>query len=108
EALGMRDSPPGRHPVHLARPDRLLAADAVAMHDLAVEEIGDRRKADVRMRPDVDLARNAGLEVHGPHMVEEDERTDHPAFRERQHSPDLEPAEAPPPLSDHELDHVPL
>ena len=29
-------------------------ADAVAMHDLAVEQVGDRREADVRVRAHVD------------------------------------------------------
>src|SRR5690606_26471476 len=39
EALRMRDAAPGRHEVHLARADRLLRADAVAVHDLAREKI---------------------------------------------------------------------
>jgi hypothetical protein len=44
------------HPVHLARADHLLGAEAVAMHDLAVEEVRDRREPDVRMRAHVDAA----------------------------------------------------
>ena len=59
EALGMGDAAPGDHPVHFAGADRLLGADAVAMHDLAVEEIGDGRRGRLRMRPDVHAARYA-------------------------------------------------
>ena len=33
--LGMDDALAGGHPVDRARPDRLLEAQAVAMHDLA-------------------------------------------------------------------------
>ena len=40
EALAVRDAAPRRHPVHLVRADRLLRADAVAVHDLAVEQVG--------------------------------------------------------------------
>src|SRR3546814_7360688 len=61
EALGMGDTPARGHPVDLARPDRLLGADAVAMHDLAIEQVGDRRQADMRMRTDIGLARQARL-----------------------------------------------
>src|SRR3546814_7062361 len=43
EALGMGDTPARGHPVDLAGPDRLFGADAVAMHDLAIEQVGDRR-----------------------------------------------------------------
>ena len=37
EALGVRDAAAGRHPVDLPRTNRLFRAQAVAMHDLAVE-----------------------------------------------------------------------
>ena len=33
------------------------------MHDLAVEKIGDRRQPDVRMRPDIDAARDSRREI---------------------------------------------
>src|SRR4029078_12085136 len=39
EALRMRDAAPGGHPVHLAGADRLLRAQAVAMHDLPLQPI---------------------------------------------------------------------
>ena len=105
EALRMRDAAARRHPVHLAGPDRLLGADAVAMHDLAVEQIGDGRQPDVRMRPHVDRARNARREIDRTHVIEEDERPDHAPLRERQHASDLEAAEVAAPLFDDELDH---
>src|SRR5689334_5765956 len=46
EALRMRDAGTGNHPVDLAGTDRLLRADVVAMHDLALEEIGNGREPD--------------------------------------------------------------
>src|SRR3546814_17209234 len=72
EALGMGDTPARGHPVDLAGPDRLFGADAVAMHDLAIEQVGDRRQADMRMRTDIGLARQARLHQLVPHAVEED------------------------------------
>src|SRR3546814_8102670 len=45
ESLRVRDSPTGGHPVHLARADRLLGAHAVAVHDLAIEQVCDGREA---------------------------------------------------------------
>ena len=71
-ALGMHDAAPGRHPVDGAGPDRQRGAEAVAMHDLAVEQIGDGGEPDMRMRPHVDAV--AGLEHRRAEMVEEDER----------------------------------
>ena len=53
-ALGMDDAAPGRHPVDLARADGHLRAEAVAVHDLAIEQIGHGRKPDVRVRAHVD------------------------------------------------------
>src|SRR5690606_33694837 len=105
EALRMRDPAAGRHPIHLAGLDRLLGAYAVAMHDLAREEVRDRRQTDVRMRTDIDVARDPRLEDERPHVIEEDERTDHSPPRVRQHPADVEPSEAPLPTRDHELDH---
>ena len=49
-----------------------------------------------------------GAKVDRPHVVEEDERPDHPALRVGQHAPDLEAAEVPAPLVDDELDHAAL
>ena len=44
------------------------------MHDRALEQVGERRQADVRMRPDVVV--RAGRDVDRPEVVEEDERPD--------------------------------
>jgi hypothetical protein len=66
EALRVGDAPPGRHPVDLARADRLFRAHAVAVHDLAREQIGDRRQANMRMRPHVDRAGTPGGMFTGP------------------------------------------
>ena len=47
--------------------DRLLHADAVAMHDLAGEQVGDRGESDVRMRAHVDRLRECpGEKCTGP------------------------------------------
>jgi len=45
------------------------------MHDLAVEQIADGGKADVRMGPHIDAF--AGAKYGGPEMIEEDEGADH-------------------------------
>src|SRR5436190_21530331 len=101
----MRDPAAGRHPVELARPDRLLGTHAVPMHDLAIEQVGDRRQADVRMGPDVDAARYARLEANRPEMIEEDERPHHAPLAERQHASHLESAEVAGACVDDEIDH---
>ena len=44
------------------------------MHQRTVEQVGDGREADVRMRQHVDAA--AGRQHGRPHLVEEDERAD--------------------------------
>jgi hypothetical protein len=56
----MRDAAAGDHPVHFLGLDRLDDADAVAMDDFAVEQIGDSGESDVRVRAHVDGAREAG------------------------------------------------
>src|SRR3546814_1526446 len=70
EALAVGDALARGHPVDLARPDRLLRADAVAMHDLAVEQVGDRREPDMRVRQDVQLVGDAGRQVDRPRSEE--------------------------------------
>ena len=105
EALRMRDAAPGRHPVDFAGADRLLGPQAVTMHDLAFEQVRKRRKADMRMRPHVHAARNAGRHVERPEMVEEHERADAAALRERQNAPDGKPAEIAAACFDDEIDH---
>jgi hypothetical protein len=52
------------------------------MYNLSIEKIGNRRKADMRVRPDVNpLPR---VELHRAHVIEKDERSDHPPPRRRQ------------------------
>src|SRR5690606_2535689 len=77
EALRMRDTAAGDHPVDITGDDRLLAPEAVAMHDLAVEQVRHRREADVWMWTHVGGAWEPAREIHRPHVVEKDERTDH-------------------------------
>lgn len=71
-AFGMGDAAARGHPVHVAGPDYLLAAQAVPVHDLALEQIGHGGQADMRMRAHVDAV--ARCHRHRPHMIEEDER----------------------------------
>jgi uncharacterized protein DUF2721 len=89
-ALGMHDAAPGGHPVDVARANRLHRAEAVAMQDLAFEEIGHRGKADVRMRPHVEAF--ARRERHRAHLVKEHERTDRALARCRQRPAHFEAA----------------
>ena len=49
------------------------------MHQRTVEQVGDGREADVRMRQHVDAA--AGRQHGRPHLVEEDERADEAGAR---------------------------
>ena len=84
-ALGMRDAAAGGHQVHGAGLDLLDVALAVAVHDRAVEQIGDGGKPDMRMRPHVHaLARH---ELHRAEMIEEDEGPDHLPLAMRQRAP---------------------
>jgi hypothetical protein len=87
-ALGVHDAAPRGHPVDRAGQDLLHAAQAVAMHHRALEKIGDRRQADVRMRPHVVLG--AGLLGGRPEMVEEHEGPDRAALRRGQQAPHVE------------------
>src|SRR3546814_14554905 len=74
EALRVGDAAARRHPVDLTRPGRLPGGEAVAVHDLAVEKIGDGRKADMRMRSTVDRDGDAGAHVDRAHMTEKHRR----------------------------------
>ena len=60
------------------------------MHDRALEEIGERRQADVRVRADVVMG--AGRHVERPEVVEEDEGPDRAAVGLRQQAPHDEAA----------------
>ena len=90
-ALGMGDAGAGGHPVDVAGHDRLVGAEAVAVQDLALEQVGDGGEADMRVRAHVEAA--SGEELAGAHLVEEDERADHLALARRQGAADLEAAE---------------
>ena len=102
----MRDATARGHPVDLAGVNGLLEAEAVAMRDLAFEQVRHGRKADVRMRAYIDAARNARRKIHRTHVIEEHERPDHAPLRVRQHPSDFEAAEILAPLSDHHVQHV--
>src|SRR5690606_34968616 len=93
------------HPVDLAGMDRLLGADAVPVHDLAFEQVGDRGQPDVRMRTHVDTARQARFELYRAHVVEKDEGTHHAPLHEWQHTPDFKAAEVLAALGDDKFDH---
>ena len=64
--------------IQLTSPGRIACSDAeaVAMDDLALEQVGHRREADVRVRPHVHA--RARRQLDRPHVVEEDERPDQP------------------------------
>ncbi len=74
------------------------------MHDLALEQVGDRRQADVRVRADVDP--HARGEARRAHVVEEDEGADHAMGVEGQDAPHLESAQVLAPGVDDEVDHA--
>jgi len=93
------------HPVDLGRADILLDAQAVAVGDLAVEQIGQGRDADVRVRAHVDRLGDAGGHVHRAHVVEEDEGADRATLGEGQDAADLKAAEILAALVDDEFDH---
>ena len=90
-ALGMGDAAAGGHQVQRAGRDGDLRAQAVAVHDLALEQVGRGGEADMRVRADVDAL--ADDEVGRAHLVPEDEGADHLPPRRGQGAADLEPAE---------------
>ena len=90
-ALRVDDAAARDHPVHRARPDRLHRAEAVAVQDLALVEVGERGEPDMRVRAHVEAA--AGAERGRTDVVEEDERPDHPPLDLRKHAADGEAAE---------------
>src|SRR3546814_16551460 len=59
------------------------------MHDLAVEQVGDRRQADMRMRAHIRLAGQAALDLLRSHAVEEDVGAVHAALGERHDAEDF-------------------
>ena len=81
----------GGHQIDRAGADHLVAADAVAMADRAVEQIGDGGEVDVRVGADVHaLARR---QARGAELVDEDERPDHRPRPGRKRAANLEVAE---------------
>ena len=103
-ALRMHDAAAGGHQVHVARMNRDGAAEAVAVHDLAVEQERDGGEPDMRMRPHVDAL--AGAEFDRPEVIEEDERADHAAAHMRQCAAHREAAEVDAARHDDEVDGV--
>src|SRR5262252_10706094 len=79
-----------RHPIHRAGADRHHRAKAVAVDDLAVEQVCDGSEVDVRMRADINALADA--ELGGPHLVEENKRADHLSHPGRQCTANLEAA----------------
>ncbi len=98
----MHDSAPGRHPVDLAGTDRLMRAEAVAVDDLALDQIRHRRQADVRMRTHVESL--TGRHRLSAHLVEEGERSNHTARRRGKDATDSEATELTGPRIDHVRD----
>ncbi len=98
----MHDAAPGGHPVDLARLNPLHVAEAVAVLELALEQVGDGGETDVRMRTHVET--RPSLEGDRPHLVEEDEGPDHPALAGRQHAADLEASEVTYARDDHDVE----
>ena len=57
-----RDDPPaGPHPVDSSRFNRLLGTQAVPVKDLAIKQVGDSCKIDVRMRTHIDALIREGM-----------------------------------------------
>ncbi len=77
-ALRMHDAATGDHQVDRAGLNGLHHAETVAVHDLALEQIGNRRDADVRMRPHGDAL--AGRKGRRAHVIEEHEWPNHAAL----------------------------
>ena len=103
-ALGMNDAATRGHPIDLAWPDRRGGAEAVAMHDLAVEQERDGGEADMGMRPHIDTL--AGAKFRRSEMVEEDERADHAPIHVGQGATHREMAYVHAPRHDHEVDRI--
>src|SRR5690349_44208 len=94
EPLAVGNASTCGHPVNLLRTDRLLVAEAVAVHHFARKQIGDGREPDVRMWANVEATIDTGRQIERSHMIEEDEGTDHSTLGDRKHAADFEaPAE---------------
>ncbi len=102
--LRVHDASARSHPVHLARTDRDEGTETVPVRNLAVKQIRDGREPDMRMRPHVDAG--PGAESRRPHLIQEDERTDHAPLRRRQRAADLEIPEIGGARHDHTLQRI--
>src|SRR5258705_6859431 len=89
-ALRMDDAPARGHQIDRPGLDHLVRADAVAMLDRAVEQIGHGREIDMRVRADVHAL--AGWQPRRPELVDEDERPDHRSLLTRKRPMDFERA----------------
>ncbi len=89
----MHDAPARRHPVDGPGPDRLHVAEAVPVQDLALEQVGNRSQADVRMRAHIHAA--SRLKFRRAHVIEKDERPDPLASSIRQRTAHRELSEVP-------------
>src|SRR5262245_34098078 len=90
-ALGMHDAASGGHPVDLAGLDRHGGAEAVTVHDLAIEEIGYGGEADMRVWANVETI--ARVEFRRSKMIEKDKWPNHAGPSGRQCTTDREVAE---------------
>ena len=54
------------------------------MHEFSIEQVGDGRKPDMRMRSHVEAL--AGCEIHGAEIIEEHEGTERTSRHLRQHA----------------------
>src|SRR6185503_11038495 len=86
--LGMDDAATRGHPVDFARPDRHCGAEAVAVHDLAVEKIGHGGEPYMRMGTNVEPV--TCVKLCRSEMIDKDERADHACLGGRQCTPDRE------------------
>lgn len=87
----MNDAPARGHEIHRAGLNGLDIAQAVPMHDFAVEKPCYRGNADVRVRSNVHTFAHGKL--HGPHMVRQNIRPNHPAAFGRQGPPNRKTSE---------------
>ena len=81
----MHDAASGRHPVYFAGPDRLYAAQAVAMHDFSRKEVSDGRQPYVRVGTHVQSM--AGGKNGRSHLIQKYKWPDHASLDAGQCAP---------------------
>ncbi len=87
----MDDAAPRGHQVARAGADRRIGAEAVAMVDRALEQIGDGRQVDMRVRAHVHPLPD--VEMRGAELVDEDEGANHRPRLVGQRAADVERAD---------------